>query len=369
MEEQMDTNTEEKEPEIRKIIHIDMDAFFASVEQRDFPELKGKAVVVGSSSQRGVIAAASYEARKYGIRSAMPSRLALKKCPHLIFQPHRFEIYKRVSAQIMNILHEYSDLVEPLSIDEAFIDVTRNKKNLKSATAIAQQMKERIYTETGLTASAGISVNKFLAKIASDRDKPDGLFVIKPRDVLPFIETLPVKDFFGVGKKTAERMTQLGIYFGKDLQKWSLNGLVKHFGKAGYFFHSICRGIDTREVVPNRVRKSVGIENTFHNDLQTIAEREQELHKLIEGLWKRMQKSGKYGRTITLKMKFNDFKQQTHSKTLLQNIEDVDTITHLAFTLLQEMHIVKPIRLMGLSTSNLEEKTINQPYQLTIDFE
>ncbi|GAF01438.1 DNA polymerase IV [Saccharicrinis fermentans] len=227
---------------MRKIIHVDMDAFFASVEQRDFPALKGKPVVVGSPSMRGVIAAASYEARKYGVKSAMPSQTALKRCPHLIFQPHRFDVYKAVSAQVMDILHQYTDLVEPLSIDEAFLDVTTNKKNHKSATIIAREIKQQVFEKTQLTASAGISVNKFLAKIASDQDKPNGLFVIKPDEVLPFIEKLSIKDFFGVGKKTAEKMNRLGIFTGKDLQAWSLNGLVKHFGKVGNFYYSISRG-------------------------------------------------------------------------------------------------------------------------------
>ncbi len=354
---------------VRKIIHIDMDAFFASVEQRDFPQLVGKPVVVGSPSQRGVIAAASYEARKFGVRSAMSSQIALKKCPNLIFQPHRFDVYKSVSSQIMNILSEYSDLVEPLSIDEAFIDVSRNKKNHNSATLIAREIKKRIKEETQLTASAGISINKFLAKIASDQDKPDGIFVIKPDDVLPFIEQLPVKDFYGVGKKTAERMTQLGIYLGKDLQAWSLNGLVKNFGKAGYFFYSICRGIDERPVVPNRKRKSVGIENTFSTDLKVKIEISNELDRLVDGLWKRMVRTNKYGRTLTLKYKFNDFKQHTHSKTLLHNIHKKEMLTSLASTLLNNAVIEKPLRLMGLSISNFEEEVIPKPYQLTINFD
>lgn len=360
---------EENTIEIRKIIHVDMDAFFTSVEQRDFPELKGKPIVVGSPLQRGVIAAASYEARKFGVKSAMASQTAIKKCPHLIFQPHRFDAYKTASSQIMNVLHEYSDLVEPLSIDEAFLDVTLNKKNLTSATLIAREIKERIYQTTNLRASAGISVNKFLAKIASDQDKPNGLFVIKPNEVLPFIENLPIKDFYGVGKKTAERMNQLGIYLGRDLQKWSYNGLVKHFGKAGDFFHSICRGIDNRAVVANRVRKSVGIENTYLNDLQTNQERQIELQKLIDGLWERMQHNNKYGRTITLKIKFNDFKQQTHSKTILHNINKLNELTQLAKHLMGNVTFEKPVRLMGLSTTNLEENNLLKPQQLTIDFD
>ena len=359
------------EGKIRKIIHMDMDAFFASVEQRDFPDLLGKPVVVGSSSKRGVIAAASYEARKYGVRSAMPSQTAIKKCPHLIFQPHRFEVYKSVSSQIMDILHEYTDLVEPLSIDEAFLDVTTNKKNHKSATIIAREIKARIKEETRLTASAGISVNKFLAKIASDQDKPDGLFVIKPDEVLPFIEKLPIKDFYGVGKKTAEKMNKLGIYCGKDLQAWSLNGLVRHFGKAGNFFYSISRGVDDRPVQPHRIRKSVGIENTFSEDLQTDEERAEQLNVLIEGLWKRVIKSQKFGRTVTLKIKFSDFKQQTHSKTILHKIESKHELAILAKHLMEEVKFEKKVRLMGLSISNLEDivESSNHHVQLTIDFD
>ncbi|SMO46397.1 DNA polymerase-4 [Saccharicrinis carchari] len=354
----------------RKIIHIDMDAFFASVEQRDFPQLKGKPVVVGSASQRGVIAAASYEARKYGIYSAMPSRTALKKCPHLIFQPHRFDVYKSVSAQVMDILHDYTDKVEPLSIDEAFLDVSTNKKNYRSATLIAREIQQRIEDETKLTASAGISVNKFLAKIASGKNKPNGLFVIKPDQVLPFIEQLPVKEFYGVGKKTSEKMNHLGIFSGKDMQAWSLNGLVKHFGKAGRFFYSICRGQDDRPVVANRTRKSVGIENTYGENLTTLRERTDQLNVLINGLWRRTIRTQMYGRTVTLKIKFNDFKQHTYSKTTVQKIETPDTLSEIAHALLNQVVFDRSVRLMGLSISNLDDgKHENMPVQLTLDFD
>ncbi|WP_075591634.1 DNA polymerase IV [Labilibacter marinus] len=363
-------NIQQEENKVRKIIHIDMDAFFASVEQRDFPELKGKAIVVGSPSLRGVIAAASYEARKFGVRSAMPSQTALKKCPQLIFQNHRFDVYKAVSKQVMDILHDYTDLVEPLSIDEAFLDVTTNKKNLRSATLIAQEIRQRIKEETQLTASAGISVNKFVAKIASDQNKPDGVFVIKPNEVVPFIEKLPIKEFFGVGKKTAEKMNKLGIYTGKDLQAWSLNGLVRSFGKVGNFFYSISRGVDDRPVRPNRTRKSVGIENTFYEDLNTDEERLEQLNVLIDGLWNRSARRDIYGRTLTLKVKFSDFIQQTHSKTLLNKLTLKDEIASIAKQLMQEVKFDKKVRLMGLSISNLEgEETNSQPVQLTIDFD
>lgn len=253
---------------IRKIIHIDMDAFFASVEQKDQPDLKGKAIAVGGSSDRGVVAAASYEARKFGVKSAMPSKMALKRCPHLIFVKPRHSRYKEVSNQIMAIFYEFTDLVEPLSIDEAFLDVTHNKKGLPSATAIAEEIKIRVKEETGLTASAGISINKFLAKIASDYQKPDGLFVIKPKMVEEFVEKLNIEKFFGVGKVTAEKMHQIGVFHGKDLKKRSLLELTRLFGKNGAYYYNIARGIDQREVNPNRERKSVSTENTFHDDIR-----------------------------------------------------------------------------------------------------
>ncbi len=352
----------------RKIIHIDMDAFFASVEQRDFPELKGKPVVVGSPEKRGVIAAASYEARKYGIRSAMSSQVAIKKCPHLIFQKHRFDVYKSVSRQVMNILHEYSDQVEPLSIDEAYIDVTESKKGPKSATLIAKEIKNRIFEETNLTASAGVSINKFLAKTASDVNKPNGIFVIKPEDAENYMNLLPVNQFYGIGKKTAERMNKLGIHTGNDLKAWSLNGLLKLFGKSGLFFYNICRGIDNRPVISNRVRKSIGTENTFLSDINTAQEREQELEKLSQDLWNRMVKQKHFGRTITLKIKYSDFIQKTFSKTFTYLIDNHNTLDLNAKELLQNAKISKPIRLIGLSISNLENPNSKKPYQLSIHF-
>lgn len=353
---------------IRKIIHIDMDAFFASVEQRDFPELKGKPVAVGSPEKRGVIAAASYEARRYGIRSAMSSQLAIKKCPSLIFQKPRFEVYKSVSLQIMNILHEYSDLVEPLSIDEAYIDVTEIKKGPRSATLIAKEIKNRIFEKTNLTASAGISINKFLAKTASDVNKPDGIFVIKPEDAESYMNLLPVNRFYGIGKKTAEKMNKLGIHTGNDLKAWSLNGLCKLFGKAGIFFYHICRGIDNRPVVPNRVRKSIGTENTFRSDITTEIAIEHELEKVSLDLWNRMVKHKLFGRTITLKIKYNDFVQKTFSKTIIHPIDNHKDLKENAKQLLKDASISKPVRLIGLTISNLENHSSNTPYQLTINF-
>nr|WP_321405462.1 DNA polymerase IV [uncultured Carboxylicivirga sp.] len=353
---------------VRKIIHIDMDAFFASIEQRDFPELKGKPVVVGSSSDRGVIAAASYEARKFGIHSAMPSRTAIKRCPDLIFQRHRFDVYKEVSRQIMSVFHEYTDLVEPLSLDEAFLDVTENKKGMASATLIASEIKQRIKEETNLTASAGVSVNKFLAKIASDQRKPDGLFVIKPDEVMDFIDQLPIKKFFGVGKKTAEKMYALDIHCGKDLQKFDLNRLVHHFGKAGVYFYHVCRGEDDRPVLPHRERKSVGIENTYGSDLYDPQQIKHEIEVLQTGLLKRLSRSGKTGKTITLKVKFDNFEQMTRSKTVEYLIKTEKQLSELVQMVLKEAPINRPVRLLGLTVSNFPEDRQVDATQLKIDF-
>jgi DNA polymerase-4 len=351
----------------RKIIHIDMDAFFASVEQRDFPELKGKPVAVGSPRERGVIAAASYEARKYGVRSAMPSKTALKRCPHLIFQKHRFEVYKEVSRQINGIFHEYTDLVEPLSLDEAFLDVTENKKGLESATVIAREIKQRIFKETGLTASAGVSVNKFLAKVASDQKKPNGLFIIRPKNVIEFIDQLPIEKFFGVGKKTAEKMHALDIHHGRDLRRFDLARLVHHFGKAGQYFYEIARGEDHRAVKPHRERKSVGIENTFLKDLHDQDEIRREVLKLREGLIKRLNKAGKWGKTLTLKVKFDNFEQITRSKTILETITP-DLLVQLEDELVKEAPINRPVRLLGLSISNFHNEEQVEATQLKIRF-
>lgn len=346
-----------------------MDAFFASIEQRDFPELKGKPVVVGGSSERGVVAAASYEARKYGIHSAMPSKTAAKRCPDLIFQRHRFDEYKKVSRQIMAIFHEYTDLVEPLSLDEAFLDVTENKKGIESATQIAQEIKDRILQETNLTASAGVSVNKFLAKVASDQRKPNGLFVIKPKDVMGFIENLPINKFFGVGKKTAEKMHALNIHHGRDLLKFDLTRLVHHFGKAGAYFYQVSRGEDNREVKAHRERKSVGIENTFGKDIFDFQQIRHEVRELKKGLVTRLAKSGKSGKTLTLKVKFSNFEQITRSKTLETLIKTEKQIEELSLVLLKEAAIDKrPIRLLGLTISNFPEDKPMDGIQLKIDF-
>jgi DNA polymerase IV len=345
---------------LRKIIHIDMDAFFASVEQLDNPELKGKPVAVGGSGERSVVAAASYEARKFGVRSAMPSIIARRLCPDLIFVKHNFERYNQVSASVFEIFREYTDLVEPLSIDEAFLDVTKDKKDIGSATLIARRIRNEIKRKTGLTASAGISVNKFLAKIASDINKPDGLFLIKPEEAEKFIEELPVEKFYGIGKVTAQRMHKLGIHYGSDLKRWDLISLVRNFGKAGTFFYDIVRGIDERPVEPDQERKSVGTELTYQKDLTTRFEIIAELYKLEKELMERLEHSETTGRTITLKVKFSDFRQITRSKTLQNYIRDFDTL-HKEVSGIRKLLKLEGsrIRLLGVSISNLESEEID----------
>ena len=352
--------------ETRKIIHIDMDAFFASVEQYDNTELRNKPIAVGGSGDRGVVAAASYEARKFGVHSAMPSKTAKKRCPHLIFVKARFDRYKEISKQIMNVFLEFTDLVEPLSIDEAFLDVTHNKKNLPSASLIAKEIKIRIKEVTGLTASAGISVNKFLAKIASDYQKPDGLFVIPPKDVETFIEALPIDKFFGVGKVTADKMHYLGIFHGKDLKKRSLADLTRVFGKAGAYYYQVSRGIDNRAVDPNRIRKSVGTEHTFYTNLSDRESVRKDMKLTAEDLVKRLEKSGFKGRTLSLKVKYSSFEQVTRSKTILQEISGLDSIMKIAEELLLQVELKESIRLLGLTVSNKVD--FSEPQQLTLDF-
>jgi DNA polymerase IV len=340
---------------LRKIIHIDMDAFFASVEQLDNPELRGKPVAVGGSGERSVVAAASYEARKFGVRSAMPSVIAKRLCPELIFVRHNFSRYTEVSANIMQIFSRYTDLIEPLSLDEAFLDVTSDKKSIGSATVIAKKIRQDIKAETGLTASAGISVNKFLAKIASDINKPDGLFLIKPEDAEKFIEALAVEKFYGIGKVTAEKMHKLGIHTGSDLKKWDLVSLVRNFGKAGIFFYDIVRGIDERPVEPDQERKSVGTELTYEKDLVTNFELIAELYKLEKELMERLEHSEATGRTITLKIKFSDFRQITRSKTLQKYIRDFDTLHKEVSEIRKTIKLDGTrIRLLGVTISNLE---------------
>jgi len=332
-----------------------MDAFFASVEQLDNPELRGKPVAVGGSGERSVVAAASYEARKFGVKSAMPSVIAKRLCPDLIFVKHNFERYNEVSSSVMEIFKEYTDLIEPLSIDEAFLDVTDDKQKIGSATLIAKKIRSDIKQKTGLTASAGISVNKFLAKIASDINKPDGLFVIRPEDAEKFIEELPVEKFYGIGKVTAAKMHQLGIHKGSDLKKWDLVSLVRNFGKAGVFFYDIVRGNDERPVETDQERKSVGTELTYEKDLTTSFEIIAELYKIEKELMERLEHAGTSGRTITVKIKFADFRQLTRSKTLQHYIVDFDTLHKEVTTIRKTIKLENErIRLMGVSISNLE---------------
>ena len=340
---------------MRKIIHIDMDAFFASVEQLDNPELRGKPVAVGGSSERSVVAAASYEARKFGVRSAMSSVIAKRLCPDLIFVKHNFSRYTEVSSNIHEIFREYTDLVEPLSIDEAFLDVTKDKKNIGSATVIAGKIRSEIKAITGLTASAGISVNKFLAKIASDINKPDGMFLIRPEEAEKFIEELPVEKFYGIGKVTGQKMHKLGIHKGSDLKKWDLVALVRNFGKPGVFFYDIVRGIDERPVEPDQERKSIGTELTYEKDLTTRFEIIAELYKLEKELMERLEHSETTGRTITLKVKFSDFRQITRSKTVQNYIRDFDTLHKEVSGIRKSLKLEgSRIRLLGLSISNME---------------
>lgn len=344
-----------------------MDAFYASVEQMDNPELKGKPIAVGGNKERGVVAAASYEARKYGVRSAMSSKLAALKCPELIFVKPRFERYKEISAQIREIFHDYTDLVEPLSLDEAFLDVTENKLGHPSATLLAQEIRYRIYHEVGLTASAGISINKFTAKIASDINKPNGQKTIPPEEVLTFLDELPIEKFFGVGKVTADKMKKHGIFYGRDLKSFSEAYLTAHFGKSGTHFYSIVRGIQYSEVQPDRVRKSIAAERTFNHD---IREREFILEKLsgiADELIKRIQKTQITGRTVTLKIKYSDFKIQTRSRTLSDHVQNKKELLAVLKELLDQDELNSSVRLLGISLSNLnnqEKETLEAQLEL-----
>jgi DNA polymerase IV len=352
---------------VRKIIHIDMDAFYASVEQRDNPDLRGKPVAVGSSQARGVVAAASYETRAYGVRSAMASVTALRKCPHLIFTKPRFDVYKAVSGQIRAIFAEYTPLIEPLSLDEAYLDVTDHQSGAASATEIARQIKIKIKEATQLTASAGVSYNKFLAKLASDHRKPDGLFVIKPADGLVFVEELSVGQFHGIGRVTAEKMNTLGIFTGLDLRGQSEEFLHRHFGKAGRYYYQIARGIDHRPVQPDRVRKSVGSENTFDRDLHELPDLLNELQPLVADVWSYCEARNIAARTITLKVKFTDFQQITRSRTLMTPIPSQAVLTQLIQELLQSIFPLRQgIRLLGVSLASLDQATTEPNGQLSL---
>ncbi|MEM6581135.1 MAG: DNA polymerase IV [Pseudomonadota bacterium] len=346
---------------LRKIIHIDMDAFFASVEQRDNPELRGKPVAVGGSARRGVVAAASYEARQFGVHSAMPSVTAKRLCPALIFVPHRFEQYKAVSRQIHQIFSRYSDLVEPLSLDEAYLDVSADKGNIGSATNTAERIRADILFDTQLTASAGVSYNKFLAKIASDQNKPDGLCVITPQRGSDFVSRLPVKKFYGVGPKTAKRMNGLGLHTGADLRALDMDAMTAHFGKMADYLYRACRGIDHRPVHSNRIRKSIGGERTYSEDLRSQSELEDALRKIVDMVWQRIEHNRAQGRTITLKVKFADFKQITRAKTCPEYVADRSAFSAIASELLDAvMPVKKGVRLLGLTLSGL--KGSNSPH-------
>jgi DNA polymerase-4 len=336
----------------RKIIHIDMDAFYASVEQRDNPQLRGKPVVVGGSRERGVVAAASYEARKFGVHSAMPSVSAKRKCPDLIFVKPRFDAYKAVSLQIREIFAEHTPLVEPLSLDEAYLDVTENLKGIGSATEIAKEIRAKIRAETSLTASAGVSYNKFLAKLASDHRKPDGLFVITPKMGPAFVEALPVGKFHGVGSATTAKMNRLGIETGLDLRAQTISFLQQHFGKSGPYFYWIARGMDDRPVRADRVRKSIGAENTFSVDLFTFDAAQDALLPIIAKVWRHRESTGARGRTVTLKVKYTDFQQITRSRSLAAMIEERAALEQICLDLLRgQFPVAKGIRLLGVSLS------------------
>ena len=330
-----------------------MDAFYASVEQRDNPELRGRPVAVGHAGERGVVSAASYEARRYGVRSAMASIKAMRLCPDLVFVPGRMEVYKEVSDDIHAIFREYTDFIEPLALDEAFLDVTHNKQGIPLAVDIAKAIKKRIREELGLIASAGVSYNKFLAKIASDYRKPDGLYVIPPDQALDFIARLPIEDFWGVGKVTARRMHALGIHCGRDLREWSLHGLTREFGKSGQLYYDFSRGVDTRPVEVFRIRKSIGCERTLEQDIHTRAAVIIELYHTVEELLRRLEEKSFRGNTLTLKIKFHDFTQITRSITQDKELVTMKTILPLAKQLLREVQYEDhPIRLIGLSVSN-----------------
>jgi DNA polymerase-4 len=347
-----------------------MDAFYASIEQRDNPEYRGKPLAVGYAGPRGVVATASYEARRYGVHSAMASKTASRKCPHLIFVPARFDVYKSVSRQIMEIFHEYTDLVEPLSLDEAFLDVTENFKDIPSATRIAQEIKQKIFETTHLTASAGVSFNKFLAKIASDYNKPNGLFVVKPNVAERFVESLAIERFFGVGKVTAKLMHQLGIKTGWDLKQRSENELVANFGKVGRIYYQNARAIDDRPVEPRRIRKSVSSETTFDRDIDELDILAVELDAVARDAFEHIDKQKFKGKTVTLKIKYADFKIITRSRTFPDVVADYDSFYQAGFELLRHVDLSSKVRLIGLGLKNNEDETgWYDAVQLRINFD
>ncbi len=360
----------------RKIVHVDMDAFYASVEQRDNPSYRGKALVVGGSpNQRGVVAAASYEARKFGVHSAMPSITAIAKCPGLIFVRPRFDVYRDISTSIHAIFKRYSDLVEGVALDEAYLDVTKNRQNIPYASTIARHIKTAIFQETQLTATAGVSINKFLAKMASGQNKPNGLTVILPEDAIVFVEQLPIEKFHGIGEVTAAKMHSLGIHTGADLKtrssltlpQASLLELTHHFGKAGQYYYKIARAEDDRPVEANRVRKSIGAETSFARDLSDHSEMLQELEQIAQIVEQRLEQHETRGRTLTLKVKFSDYQQLTRSKTMLAPISELSTIFEIAKALFESIDLEnRSIRLLGISLSNLDNAKQTQVIQLPL---
>ncbi|MEH6745675.1 MAG: DNA polymerase IV [Maribacter arcticus] len=347
---------------LRKIIHVDMDAFYASVEELDNPDLKGKPLAVGGSEKRGVVSAANYEARKFGVRSAMSGYIAKKNCPHITFVKPRFERYKEISKKIRSIFFEYTDLVEPLSLDEAYLDVTINKKGNPSATLLATEIRQRILEETGLNASAGISINKFIAKVASDINKPNGQKTVNPEEVISFLEALDIRKFYGVGKVTAEKMYQLGIFTGSDLKTKPIEFLAEKFGKSGSYYYNVVRGIHTSEVKPHRIPKSVGAERTFNENLSSEIFMLERLEHIAEELERRLKKATIAGKTITLKIKYSDFTLNTRSKTIPYFIADKTLILETAKELLYQDELQNSVRLLGISLSNLntENKAIKK---------
>ncbi|UMB53111.1 DNA polymerase IV [Lutibacter sp. A64] len=337
----------------RKIIHVDMDAFYASVEQLDNPELRGKAIAVGGGGERGVVSAASYQAREFGVRSAMSGVIARKNCPHLIFVKPRFERYKEISKKIRNIFYDYTDLVEPLSLDEAYLDVTENKKGNPSASLIAKEIRNRIFNELHLNASAGISSSKFIAKIASDINKPNGQKTIPPEEVISFLEELPIKKFYGIGKVTAAKMYNLGIFKGSDLKSKSEAFLTQHFKSSGAHYYKIVRGLHNSPVKPNRVRKSVAAEHTFNTNLTSEIFMLEQLEHISEELEQRLLKAKVSGKTITLKIKYSDFKTQTRSKTLPYFVKEKGILLETVKELLYQEKVLNSVRLLGISVTNL----------------
>jgi len=356
-------------PPFRKIIHIDMDAYYASVAQLDRPELIGKPIAVGGGGDRGVVSAASYEARKYGVKSAMSNVLAKQKCPHIIFVNTDFARYKELTGKIRGIFYEYTDLVEPLSLDEAYLDVTKNKKGNPSANDIAREIRQRIFEETGLRASAGISINKFIAKVASDINKPNGQKTVHPEEVIRFLEELPVHKFYGIGKVTAGKMYNLGVFTGADLKKKSLEELKTVFGKAGAHYFNIVRGIHNSPVKPNRVRKSIAAERTFNENISSEIFLIERLDTIADELEKRMMKHQAKGKTITIKIKYSDFTQQTRSKTSPFFMQSKEEFFPVVKELLYQERLQNSVRLLGISFGNLDTKK-SAPFwvQLAFDF-